>query len=67
LNYFSHEQQRLVEIASQAYSAIRTGNVGLTGATGTLLIHALDELRSLADRTLPEIRLAFARTPAKPA
>jgi hypothetical protein len=67
LNYFSDEQQRLVEIACQAYAAIRTGNVGLTGATGTLLIHALDELRSLADRTLPEIRLAFARTPAKPA
>jgi hypothetical protein len=55
---FGEEHQRLVEIAIQSYAAIRTGNIGLTGSTGTLLVHALDELSSLADRTLPEIRLA---------
>jgi hypothetical protein len=57
---FADEQRRLVDIAIQSYAAIKTGNIGLTGATGTLLIHALDELRSLAERTLPEIRLAPA-------
>ncbi len=31
----------------------------MTGATGTLLFHTLEELRSLAERTLPEIRLAY--------
>jgi hypothetical protein len=60
LSYFAAEQERLVEIAAQAYAAIRTGGVGLNGPTGTLVVHALDELRSLADRTLPEIRLAIA-------
>jgi hypothetical protein len=55
---FAAEQQRLIGIAIQSYTAIKTGNVGLTGATGTLLILALEDLRSLADRTLPEIRLA---------
>ena len=55
---FGDEHRRLIEIAIQSYIAIKTGNVGLTGSTGTLLIHALDELSSLADRTLPEIRLA---------
>ena len=55
---FDTEHRRLIDIAIQSYTAIKTGNVGLTGATGTLLILALNELRSLADRTLPEIRLA---------
>jgi hypothetical protein len=58
LAVFAAEHQRLVNIANQSYGAIKTGNIGLTGATGTLLIHALDELRSLVERTLPEIRLA---------
>jgi hypothetical protein len=46
---FSTEYRRLVDVASHAYSAIRTGHVGVTGATSTLLVHALDELRSLAE------------------
>jgi hypothetical protein len=57
---------RLVEIASQAYAAMRTGSVGVTGATGALLVHALDELRSLAERTLPEIRQAVDAKSGKP-
>ena len=64
LSAFSDEHGRLVDIAIQSYSAIKTGNVGLTGATGTLLIHTLNELRSLAERTLPEIRQASAATTA---
>ena len=63
LDYFADEHKRLVEIASQAYAAMRTGSVGVTGATGALLVHALGELRSLADRTLPEIRRAVTATP----
>jgi hypothetical protein len=61
---FSDEQRRLLDIALHSYSAIKTGTVGLTGATGTLLLHALEELRSLTDRTLPEIRLAAPSSPA---
>ena len=49
---FLDEQRRLVDIAIHSYSAIKTGAVGPTGATGTLLLHALEELRSLNDRTL---------------
>jgi hypothetical protein len=64
LSAFSDEHRRLVDIAIQSYSAIKTGNVGLTGATGTLLIHTLNELRSLAERTLPEIRQASTATTA---
>jgi hypothetical protein len=57
LSAFSDEHRRLVEIAIQSFSAIRTGNVGVTGATGTLLIHTLSELRSLSERTPSEIDL----------
>jgi len=55
---YAAEHRRLVDIAIQSLAAVKTGNIGISGATGTLLAHALEELRSLTDRTLPEIRLA---------
>jgi hypothetical protein len=55
---FSAEHRRLIDIAVHSLDAVKTGNIGIAGATGTLLAHALGELRSLTDRTLPEIRLA---------
>jgi hypothetical protein len=53
----SRELSRLAAIAIQSFAAIRTGNVGLSGATGTLLSHTLEELR----------RLGELRSPANPA
>jgi hypothetical protein len=53
---FAAEHRRLINIAIQSHTAITTGNVGLSGATGRLLIHALADLRSLPERALPEIR-----------
>jgi hypothetical protein len=57
---FATEHRRLADIAIQSLNAVKTGNIGIGGATGTLLAHALDELRSLTDRTLPEFRAATA-------
>ena len=56
LTVFTDEYQRLVGIALHAFDAIKTGDVGVRGSTGTLLFHTLEDLRSLADRSLPEIR-----------
>ena len=67
VDQFAEEQQRLVDIAIQSYTAIKTGNIGSSGSTGNLLMHALGELRSLGDRTLPEIRAAAAKTAPAPA
>jgi hypothetical protein len=58
LDGFTEEYRRLVDVAMQAFSAIKAGNVGLNGATGSLLGHTLAELHFLAERALPEIRLA---------
>jgi len=55
---FTSEHRRLIDIAIQAFAAIKTGNIGVGGATGTLLVHTLDELRSLTDRSLPKSRSA---------
>ena len=57
---YANEQRRLVDIALQALSAIRTGNVGLSGATGTLLQFALSELGALADQILPDLQVSHA-------
>ena len=62
LDIFAQEYRRLVDIAVQAFSAIRTGSVGLSGATGALLVHTLTELGYLAEQTLPKICLASATT-----
>ena len=60
LTFYSEEHRRLIDIGLQAYTAIKTGHVGVTGPTGTLLLHTLEELRFLTERTLPQIRLAYA-------
>jgi hypothetical protein len=49
------EQRRLIDIAVKLLAAIKTGNIGVRGATGTLLTQILEDLGSLTDRTLPEI------------
>ena len=59
LHYYSIEHQRLINIALQAYAAIKSGQVGATGATSTLLVKTLEDLGSLTDRTLPEIRRGY--------
>jgi hypothetical protein len=55
---FAADHGRLMDIAVKSLTAIKTGNIGINGATGSLLAHTLEELSSLTDRTLPEIRLA---------
>jgi hypothetical protein len=55
---FVEEYRRLSDIALQSLTAIKTGDIGVNGATGSLLAHTLEELHSLSDRALPEIVLA---------
>jgi hypothetical protein len=61
------EQRRLLDTALKALDALKVGNIGLMGATGSVLEDSLMQLRTLIDKSLPEIRLATGMTkPAKP-
>jgi hypothetical protein len=57
---FADEHERLIDIAVKSLTAIKSGNIGINGATGTLLAHSLEELSSLTNRTLPDIRAVLA-------
>lgn len=56
------EQRKLVDRALKALDALKVGNIGLLGATGTVLEESLIKLRDLVDRSLPELRLATGMT-----
>jgi len=57
LGFFAHELRNLVNNATLALLAMKEGNLGLTGATGTVLERNLLGLRILIDRSLAEVRL----------
>jgi hypothetical protein len=50
---FAADHRRLVAIALQSFTAIKTGNIGPGGATGDLLTLTLKELNKLTDRLQP--------------
>jgi hypothetical protein len=60
LGVFSDEQRRLLDTAITSFTALQTGKVGLSGATGMAHFQCLLELSALTMRSLSEIRLAAA-------
>jgi len=62
----AEEQRNLLDTALRALDAVKVGNIGLMGATGTLLEDSLMKLRDLIDKSLPEIRLSSGMTSAPP-
>jgi hypothetical protein len=58
LGSLADEQRVLLEAALKALDALKVGNIGLLGATGTVLEDSLLKLRDLIDRGLPGIRIA---------
>lgn len=64
LGFFAHELRNLLNTATLALHAIKEGDVGLGGATGTVLDRSLVGLRILIDRSLTEVRMA-AGMPAR--
>jgi signal transduction histidine kinase len=57
LGTFAHELRNLIHSATLALTAIKAGNVGVTGATGAVLDRSLVALRNLVDRSLSEVRM----------
>jgi signal transduction histidine kinase len=64
LGFLAHELRNLLNTATLAVTAIKTGNVGLAGATGAILDRSLIGLRNLIDRSLAEVRVT-AGMPAR--
>jgi signal transduction histidine kinase len=64
LGMFAHELRNLITTATHAVVAIRTGQVGLSGPTGSILDRSLIGLRNLVDRSLADVRLG-APIPAR--
>ena len=56
LGALAEEQRMLLDTALKALDALKVGNIGLLGATGSVLEDSLLKLRVLIDRSLPEIR-----------
>jgi signal transduction histidine kinase len=63
LGFLAHELRNLVHTATLAVTALKTGNVGLTGATGAVLDRCLIGLRTLVDRSLAEVRVTAGMPP----
>ena len=57
LGTLARELRALIRTATLAVSAIKAGNVGLSGATGAVLDRSLIGLGNLIDRSLADVRL----------
>ena len=57
LGFFAHELRNFLTTATLALNIIKSGNVGLSGATGMILDRSLTGMRTLIDRSLAEARI----------
>lgn len=64
MGVLADEQRRLLNTALKALEALKVGNIGVMGATGTLLEDSLVKLRDLIDKSLPALRLSTGMTEA---
>ena len=66
LGFVAHEFRNALQTASLAFSMLQSGSVPVGGSTGALLRRSLDELRSLVDRGLTQVRLDGGRYHLQP-
>ena len=60
LGFFAHEMRNLINTSIVAFEVLKTGNVGVAGSTGTVLLRSLMASRALISRSLAEVRLTHA-------
>jgi hypothetical protein len=63
LGPLAHELRNYLQTATLVVSAIKSGNVGISGATAAILDRSLMGMRNLIDRSLAEVRLTAGLTP----
>ncbi len=57
LGFLAHELRNLLNTAMMAFAVLKTGDVGVTGSTGTVLHRSLMASSALISRSLAEVRL----------
>ncbi len=57
LGIFAHELRNLLSASTLALSALKTGNLSISGATGGILDRSLVGMANLIDRSLSEVRM----------
>jgi signal transduction histidine kinase len=63
LGFLAHELRNLIQRATLAITVIKTGRVGLAGATGGILDRTLVAMSNLVDRSLAEVRMNAGMPP----
>jgi signal transduction histidine kinase len=63
LGFLAHELRNLIHTSTLAFTALKGGSVGVTGATGAVLERSLIGLRTLVDRSLADVRVAAGMPP----
>jgi signal transduction histidine kinase len=63
LGFLAHELRNHLHTATLAVTALKAGNVGITGATGAVLDRSLVGMRGLIDRSLADVRIAAGMPP----
>ena len=64
LGVLAHEMRNLLDSAMLAVAVIKSGKVGMAGATGQVLDRALMGLRAMIDRAVAEVRISAGMTAA---
>jgi signal transduction histidine kinase len=62
LGSFAHELRNFLQTATLAFTAAKTGNLSLSGATGSVLERSLEGLRDLIRHSLEEVRTATSNS-----
>ena len=57
LGFLAHELRNLIQTATLTFAAIKTGSIGLTGATGGLMDRTLVGLQRMVDGSISEVRM----------
>jgi signal transduction histidine kinase len=63
LGPLAHELRNHLQVATNAVKAIKSGNVGVSGATGAILDRSLRGMSNLIDRSLAEVRITSGLPP----
>jgi signal transduction histidine kinase len=66
LGFFAHELRNLTNTAIFAFDVLKTGDVGVGGATGRVLYRSLTGLRTLIGRSLEEVRFTQGMNTREP-